>query len=78
MQKYARVMIKGDHEIVMDFPIADGMDFPQFIAAIRAQGFIGPDGRTQCYVPLDQIKCIMQIEAANNVAPNITPLRPVS
>lgn len=72
MQKYARVFLKGNTEQWVDFPLPQG-DLRAFIAAIRMQGFIGPDGATQCYIPLDEIRMIMQVEGVSNVV-HLTPV----
>jgi hypothetical protein len=65
--KIARVYLKGQIDRWIDFPIPTDGTLGQFIAAIRIQGFVGPDGGAQAYIPLDEIKMILQMETGNNV-----------
>ena len=72
MRKWARVFLKGPTEQWIDFPVANG-SLNEFVRAVRMQGFIGPDGPSQAYVPLDQVRLILLAEGDENVV----LLRPV-
>ena len=66
MKKYARVFLKGEPHVWVDYNIPEGSSLANFVTFIRMQGFIAPDGACQVYVPLDAIKMIIQIEGVTS------------
>jgi len=60
--KLARLFYSLTPEKWIDFPIAEGNTFANFMLQVRTQGFC-LDGTLNAYIPAAEIKCAFQLEA---------------
>lgn len=64
--KYARVFLRGADNPLrwIDVPLGNG-SFPAFCVTVRMNGHIGPQSECPVWVPIDEIKYMVEIEGGS-------------